>query len=78
MNNLEDTFADLSAFSLENSFNDNIYNASKDDYYFLIYICAALLLIIITMLLIYKLFFNKKRVRFSENCNEIPNGLCGA
>jgi len=81
MNNLEDTFSDLASFSLANSFDENIVGgASKEDYTSLIYIGAVVLLILLAMF-IYKFYFSQKKVRFSEDYNEIDNtcfndGIC--
>jgi hypothetical protein len=74
MNNLDDTFADLAAFSLANSFDETVGGATKGDYTFLIYLGVALLLIIIG-LFIYKFYFNQKKVRFEDNNeNEVGKG----
>ena len=81
MNNLEDTFADLASFSLAKSFDENIVGgASKQEYTLLIYIGAAVLIILLAMF-IYKFYFTQKKVRFSEEDNEINNkcfneGIC--
>jgi hypothetical protein len=74
MNNLDDTFADLAAFSLANSFDETVGGATKGDYTFLIYLGVALLLIIIG-LFIYKFYYNQKKVRFEDNSeNEVGMG----
>jgi len=73
MNNLDDTFADLAAFSLANSFDETIGGATKGDYTFLIYLGVALLLIIIG-LFIYKFYYNQKKVRFEDNRDN--NDMC--
>ena len=81
MNNLDDTFSDLASFSLANSFDENIVGgAYKDDYTSLIYIGASLLIILLVVF-IYKFYFSQKKVRFSEEFNEINNtcfndGIC--
>jgi hypothetical protein len=74
MNNLDNTFADLAAFSLANSFDETVGGATKGDYTFLIYLGVALLLIIIG-LFIYKFYYNQKKVRFEDNSeNEVCMG----
>jgi hypothetical protein len=81
MNNLEDTFSDLASFSLANSFDENIVGgASNQDYSSLIYVAAAVLVLLLAMF-IYKFYFSQKKVRFSEDFNEINNtcftdGIC--
>ena len=75
MNNLEETFADLASFSLEQP-NDIL---KKSDNSFYIYIGIALLVIIIAYFT-YKYYSNKKKVRFLEENNEINessrNNVC--
>ena len=75
MDGLDDTFADLAAFSLGNSFDETVGGATKGDYTFLIYLGVALLLIIVGMF-IYKFYLNQKKVRFSDDSEE--NNMCMA
>ena len=72
MNILDDTFADLAAFSLANSFDETVGGATKWDYTFLIYLGIALLLIIVG-LFIYKFYSNQKKVRFDD---DKENNMC--
>jgi hypothetical protein len=76
MDNLNDTFADLAAFSLANSFDESLGGATKGDYTFVIYLGVALLLIIVGMF-IYKFYLNQKKVRFSDESGENKNTFFG-